>query len=110
MKKMVYICAPIPEGPDESIAQLKRYTRYVLQCGAAPVAPHFYQLCMPENTKDRKEAIRSASRSLMWNCDEVWVFGNERTENMAAELDFCKTLNLKTRKIPESLVRKGIKP
>lgn len=110
MKKMVYICAPMTEDQEKCLANIKRYTKYVLQCDAAPVAPHFYQLCMPKTAKDRAETIRSASRSLIWFSDEVWVFGDERTDNMKADLEFCKALNLKVRKIPESLVRKGIKP
>lgn len=110
MKKMIYICAPMPDDTAENLARIKMYTQYVLQCGAAPVAPHFYLFCLPEDAQKRKETIRSASLSLLWNCDEVWVFGDERTESMAAELDFCRALNLKIRNIPERLVRKGIYP
>lgn len=109
MKRIIYICAPMTED-DACPEKIKQYTRYVLQCDAVPVAPHFYQLCMPKTAKDRAETIRSAGRSLIWFSDEVWVFGDERTDNMNADLEFCKALNLKVRKIPESLVRKGIKP
>lgn len=44
--------------------------------------------------------------ALLWFCDEMWIFGDEITDGMAEEIQFCKTLNVKTRKIRESEIKK----
>ena len=48
----------------------------------------------------------AAGLSLLWFCDEMWIFGDEITAGMAEEIEFCKTLNVKTRKIRESEINK----
>lgn len=79
--------------------QVRSYVEYALKCGVAPVAPHFYLLCMRPTTAINAETLRSASRSLLWYCDEMWIFGDEITESMASDLQFCKNLHLRTKRI-----------
>lgn len=43
--------------------------------------------------------------SLLWLCDEVWVFGDTVTDGMRAELKFCKNLNIRTRHITEKEIQ-----
>ena len=45
--------------------------------------------------------MQRAGMSLLWFCDEVWVFGEAQTENMQEELSFCKNMKLKTKRIKE---------
>ena len=35
--------------------------------------------------------------SLLWFCDEIWVFGDVITEGMRKEIDFCRNLNITIR-------------
>lgn len=44
--------------------------------------------------------------SLLWFCDELWIFGDEITEGMRREIDFCKNLNIKTRAVKDSNIKK----
>ena len=104
--KKVYICAPLAGDVDENIKKVKRYTRYALICGTAPVVPHFYGLCLDDNLKNEREIGLAAGLSLLWFCDEMWVFGDEITEGMKGEINFCKNLNIKIRKIYENEIRK----
>ena len=108
MKRKIYICAPITDDLDESIRKVKRYAEYVLKCGMAPVIPHFYYLCMGQIGKKELDTIRSACTGLLWYSDEVWIFGDEVTDNMERELQFCKTLNVRTRKIRNKDLRKKL--
>lgn len=108
MKRKIYICAPIAEDLNESIGQVKQYAEYVLKCGMAPVIPHFYYACMDKIGEKELETIRSACTSLLWYSDEMWIFGDEVTENMEREIRFCKTLNMRTRKIPRKDLRKKL--
>lgn len=104
--KKVYICAPLGGDVEGNLEKAKRYTEYALKCGAAPVTPHFYALCLNDHNAPEREIGRAAGMSLLWFCDEVWIFGDEITEGMKAELDFCRSLNLHTRKVRESEIVK----
>lgn len=108
MRKKVYICAPLGGDVEGNIGRVRAYVRYALKCGAAPVAPHFYALCLDDHIPEERELGRAAGMSLLWFCDELWIFGDEVTEGMAAEIAFCKSLNVKTRNIRESEIRKKI--
>ncbi len=100
--KKVYICAPLGGDVKGNLEKAKRYTEYALRCGVAPVTPHFYALCLDDHDPKEREIGRKAGMSLLWFCDEVWIFGDEVTDGMKAEIDFCRSLNLKTRKIRNS--------
>ena len=104
--KKVYICAPLGGNVSENLMKAKQYTEYALKCGVAPVTPHFYALCLNDRDPKEREIGRAAGMSLLWFCDEVWIFGNEVTDGMKAEIDFCRSLNLKTRKIRDSEIDK----
>ena len=97
MKKKVYICAPLGGNTEENLKKVRRYTEYALRCGTAPVVPHFYAECLDDNVPEEREIGMAAGLSLLWFCDEMWIFGGEITAGMAEEIQFCKTLNVKTR-------------
>ena len=57
--KRVYICAPLGGNIAGNVERAKRYTKYALFCGAAPVTPHFYALCLDDgNPKEREMGLR----------------------------------------------------
>lgn len=51
----VYICSPLSGNVSENIENAKRYARYALECGMAPVVPHFYALILDDSKKRRKK-------------------------------------------------------
>lgn len=108
MMRKVYICAPLGSNVRENIEKVKRYTKYALLCGTAPVVPHFYALCLNDDNPKEREIGMAAGLSLLWFCDEMWIFGDEVTEGMTAEIQFCKNLNVPTRKVRECDIRKMI--
>ena len=108
MMKKVYICAPLGGNISENLRKVRRYTEYALKCGTAPVVPHFYAECLDDSIPKEREIGMAAGLSLLWFCDEMWIFGDEVTEGMAAEIQFCKNLNVKTRIIRESDTKKMI--
>ena len=61
---------------------------------------------MPKVISKKREPGLSAGMSLLWFCDELWIFGDEITEGMRSEIDFCKNLNIKTRAVKDSDVNK----
>lgn len=108
MMKKVYICAPLGGNISENLRKVRRYTEYALKCGTAPVVPHFYAECLDDSIPKEREIGMAAGLSLLWFCDEMWIFGDEVTEGMTAEIQFCKNLNVKTRIIRESDIKKMI--
>lgn len=97
MLKKVYICAPLTDQPEKDLAQAKRYAGYALKCGTAPVVPHFYAECISGTRKQMRELIQATAMTLIWICDEVWVFGDQTTDGMSAEIRCAKTLNINIR-------------
>ena len=104
--KKVYICAPLAGDVAGNLEKAKRYSEYALRCGAAPVTPHFYALCLDDNIPEEREMGMAAGLSLLWFCDEVWVFGNETSEGMAQEIKLAHNLNIKVRIIKEHEIKK----
>mgnify|MGYP000464762065 CR=1 FL=1 len=94
----MYICAPLGGNIKENLEQVKRYTKYALICGTAPVVPHFYALCLNDDIPKEREIGLAAGLSLLWFCDEMWIFGDTLTEGMRGEIRFCQNLNTPQRK------------
>lgn len=105
MMKRVYVCAPLGGNIEENLKKVKTYTAYALRCGTAPVVPHFYAECLVDNDPKDREIGLAAGMSLLWLCDEVWVFGDTVTDGMRAELNFCKNLNIRIRYITEKEIQ-----
>ena len=99
MKKKIYVCAPFGENLQEELQNAKTYYEYVFTQGGVPVGPHAYAVMLGCENEQEKKQMRRAGMSLLWFCDEVWVFGEAQTENMQEELSFCKNMKLKTKRI-----------
>ncbi len=108
MKKKVYICAPLGGDVEGNLAKAVEYTKFAFKSGVAPVTPHFYAMCLNDRNKNERELGRSAGMSLLWFCDEMWIFGDIVTEGMKAEIRFCQNLHVKMRKIKPSEIKKII--
>ena len=106
--KKVYICAPLGGDVAENIECAKRYSEYALKCGAAPVTPHFYALCLHDDVPEEREMGMAAGLSLLWFCDEVWVFGDQITDGMRAEIKLAHNLNIRVKFIKEHEIKKVI--
>ena len=104
--RRAYICSPLSGNISGNIENAKRYARYIFKCGMAPVIPHFYALVLNDEIPDERKLGMQAGISLLWVCDEVWVFGNEITEGMKKEIIFAEKLNIKVKYISEKELKK----
>ena len=73
----------------------------------APFIPHFYALILDDSNKEKRKIGMQAGISLLWVCDEVWVFGNQITDGMKRKSVFAEKLNIKVRYISENDLRKS---
>lgn len=90
--KVVYICAPLGGDVEGNIEQVKRYARYALEQGVAPLVPHYYALSLNDNNSKEREKGMQAATSLLYFCDEMWVFGNYDTTGMRTEIQCCRSM------------------
>ena len=108
MKRKVYICASSNGDVKKSIQRAMLYTKFALKSNVAPITPQFFALSLDYNKKDERAIGQSAGINLLWYCDEMWIFGEEITDEMKAEINFCKNLNIKMRRIKAKEIRKKL--
>ena len=71
MMKRVYICSPLGKDIKENLRKVRRYTKYALTCGTAPVVPHFYAECLDDSNPKEREIGKTAGLSLLWFSDSA---------------------------------------
>ena len=81
----------------------RRYSRFAVENGAIPVAPH---LLFPQFLDDRKPAERAvgifAGLVLLGKCDQLWVFGSTISTGMAAEIEKAEKRDMVIRYFTEN--------
>ena len=84
-KPLVYVASPYAGDTARNTENAIRYSRFAVDCGAIPLAPHLLlPRYMPEET-EREEAM-FMNMVLLGKCEQLWVFGDRITEGMAAEI------------------------
>jgi hypothetical protein len=93
-RPIVYICSPFSGAVDENVAAAQRYSRFAVDKGYIPVAPHllFPQFLNDNDPKERQLGM-SFGNALMSKCFEVWVFGSTISAGMEAEIKRAKWKN-----------------
>mgnify|MGYP001159217978 FL=1 len=100
-RPVVYICSPFSGDRIAGTENAKRYSRYAVDAGAIPFAPH---LLLPMYMKEDSERGQALYMDLVFlrRCDQLWVFGQNITSGMQAEIDQARMLGMKTRYFTES--------
>ena len=102
-RPIVYICSPFSGNVDGNIAAAQRYSRFAVDNGYIPVAPHllFPQFLDDNDPKERQLGLFFGN-ALMSKCAEVWVFGGTISAGMEAEIKRAKWKNYRLRYFNES--------
>ena len=108
MRRKVYICAPLEEDILYCLNQFRRYVRFAHAEEVSPVGVHFYLLCYANQNVEDFQATIEERMSLLWYCDELWVFGEKYSEMMKQEISFCENINLPIRYVTEKEVKKKV--
>jgi len=99
---IVYICSPFSGGVEENIAAARRYSRFAVEQGYIPIAPHllFPQFLDDDKPKERELGLFFGN-ALMSKCAEVWVFGSHISSGMEAEIKRAKCKDYRLRYFTE---------
>lgn len=102
-RPIVYICSPFSGAVDENIAAAQRYSRFAVDNGCIPFAPHllFPQFLDDNNPKERQLGLFFGN-ALMSKCAEVWVFGSIISAGMEAEIKRAKWKDYRLRYFTEN--------
>ncbi len=99
-RPLVYICSRYSGDVVLNTEAAKGYSRFAVDQGAIPFAPHLLlPLYMKEETE--RELAMFMDMIFLGKCDEVWVFGKEYSDGMKAEIDRAKRLGKKIRYFDE---------
>ena len=91
--KLVYICSKYSGDTEVNTAKAVRYSRFAVDEGVIPIAPHLLlPLYMDEET-ERMKAI-AMDLVILGKCDELWVFGKDLSNGMKAEIKEAKRLGM----------------
>lgn len=105
---IVYICSPYSGDTENNIKKACKYSRFAVEKGCLPIAPHIYftQFMNDSIPKERSIAV-SMNLVLMRKCNELWVFGDFISKGMKAEIGNAKRKHIKIRCFTEELEEKA---
>lgn len=97
---LVYICSPFSGDVENNVNKAQKYSRYALDEGNIPIAPH---LLFPQFMSDESERRLAMHFNyvLLGKCEEVWVFGDNISPGMAEEIKIAENRNMKIKYIGE---------
>lgn len=86
-RPIVYICSPYAGEIDTNVAAARRYSRFAVERGYIPIAPHllFPQFLNDSDPKERQLGLFFGN-AIMSKCAEIWVFGSIISAGMDAEI------------------------
>ena len=103
--KKVFICSPYKGNVEKNTARARVYCRFAFDSGFVPVAPHLYfPQFLDDNDKDERAAGCKYGLEQLWQCRELWVFGERISDGMRAEIELAKDLKIPVRYFDEDMV------
>lgn len=101
-RPLVYICSPFSGDIEGNTKKAREYSRFAVDQGAIPLAPH---LLLPQfmSEQTERELAMFMDMVLLGRCEEIWVFGSNISNGMAAEIEIAKQKNMKIRYFTDDL-------
>ena len=101
-RPIVYICSPFSEDIEGNTQKARKYSRFAVDQGAIPLAPH---LLLPQYMDEKTERDLAMQMDMVFlaHCMEVWVFGSFISKGMEAEIARAKQKRMTIRYFTEDL-------
>ncbi|MBI5994030.1 DUF7768 domain-containing protein [Clostridium perfringens] len=99
-RPLVYICSPFSGDIEGNTQRARAYSRFAVDQGAVPLAPH---LLLPQFMSEKTERDLALFMDIVFlgRCEQLWVFGKNISSGMAAEIDKAKQKKMKIRYFTE---------
>lgn len=95
---VVYICSPYRGDVDYNVDKARKYSRFAALSGYLPITPHLlFTQFLKEDRRRERELGLFFGNILLSKCREIWVFGDEITEGMQAEIRNAKRFKMQVR-------------
>ena len=86
-RPIVYICSPYAGEVERNTAAARRYSRFAVDAGYIPIAPHLlFPQFLDNNKPKERELGLFFGNAILSKCAEMWVFGERISEGMEAEI------------------------
>lgn len=101
-RPVVYICSPYSGDTEANMEKARRYSRFAVDKGMIPFAPH---LLLPQYMSEESERDLALFMGSVFldKCAELWVFGNKVSTGMVGEIQRAKLKDKTVRYFDESL-------
>ena len=97
-RPIVYIASPFSGDVAINVENARRYSKYAVDHGFIPVAPHLlYPQFMDDTIEKDRELGMFFGIVLMSKCAEVWICGGRVSEGMEQEIRTAKKKGYKLR-------------
>ena len=97
---IVYICSPYSGDVTHNIEMACRYSRFAVDEGCVPIAPHLWLPLFISEVEERELAM-SAGLRLMDKCSELWVCGDRISDGMRREMAYAADNGILIRHVKE---------
>ena len=90
-RPIVYICSPYAGNVTANVENARRYSRFAVDAGYIPIAPHLYfpRFMNDANPRERDLAL-FMDIVLLTKCAQLWVFGGTISKGMSIEIEKAK--------------------
>ena len=86
-RPLVYICSPLRGDMERNIQNACRYSKFAVEMGAIPLAPHLlYTRFMDDTDPAQRELAMFFGLVLLRKCEALWLFGSRISGGMAREI------------------------
>ena len=99
-RPLVYICSPFSGDIEGNTQKARDYSRFAVDQGAVPLAPH---LLLPQFMSEKTERDLAMFMDMVFlgRCEQLWVFGSNISKGMATEIEKAKQKKMKIRYFTE---------
>ncbi len=92
--KKIYVCSPLRGDIRKNIDAAERYAKYVFECGAIPIVPHFFANVLDDSIPSERKLGMDAGLELLKDCDAMFVFGDVISTGMKNEIELCNKMGI----------------
>lgn len=102
---MVYICSAYSGDVEGNVIKARKYSRYAVDEGVIPIAPHLLLPQFMEEETERNLAM-FMDIAILSKCRELWVFG-EPTAGMENEIAYAERKQMTIKYFNEECKEEG---